>query len=127
VVANGDAEGIEAGVSGREGMTGHAVVLGVDRTPHDTFVQTAGHGWRTPSAALRSAMATSPTLITELLLFVQAFSIQASHMAIASSHGKLEERLARWLLMAHGRSDGDRLQVTQDFLSLGCWAGGGPE
>jgi CRP-like cAMP-binding protein len=98
-------------------MTGLAVVLGADRTPHDTFVQSAGNGWRISSDALRSAMATSPTLRIALLLFVQAFSIQASHTAIANSRGKLEERLARWLLMAHDRSDGDRLQLTQEFLS----------
>jgi CRP-like cAMP-binding protein len=117
VVANGSSEGVEIGLIGREGMTGHAVVLGADRTPHDTFVQSAGNGWRISSDTLRSAMAKSSTLRDVLLLFVQVFSIQASHTAIANSRGKLEERLARWLLMAHDRSDSDRLQLTQEFLS----------
>jgi CRP-like cAMP-binding protein len=117
VVANGSSNGIEVGLIGREGMTGTAVVLGANRTPHDIFMQGPGNGWRISSEALRRAMAESPGLKALLLLFVQAFSIQMSHTAIANGRGKLEERLARWLLMAHDRSDGDRLQLTQEFLS----------
>lgn len=117
VVANGNFGGIEVGLIGREGMTGTAVVLGANRTPHDTFVQGAGNGWSISSDALRKAMAQSSSLRDVLLLFVQAFSIQMSHTAIANGRGKLEERLARWLLMAHDRSEGDSLQLTQEFLA----------
>ena len=44
VVANGSGRGIEVGLIGREGMTGLAVVMGADKTPHDTFIQNAGAG-----------------------------------------------------------------------------------
>jgi CRP-like cAMP-binding protein len=30
----------------------------------------------------------------------------------------LEQRLARWLLMAHDRADSDDLPLTQDFMAL---------
>src|SRR6185312_15179873 len=39
VVANGTGRSIEVGLIGREGMSGLAVVMGSDRTPHDTFMQ----------------------------------------------------------------------------------------
>jgi CRP-like cAMP-binding protein len=44
--------------------------------------------------------------------------IQAAHTALANGRAKIEERLARWLLMAHDRADGDELAVTHEFLSI---------
>jgi len=46
VVALGgsDRSRAEIMIIGREGMTGVAVTLGVDRSPHETFVQVEGHG-----------------------------------------------------------------------------------
>jgi CRP-like cAMP-binding protein len=117
VVANGGDAGIEVGIIGREGMTGMAVLLGANRTPHDTFVQGAGTALRISTGQLRKAIAQSPSLKSILLLFVQAFAVQMSCTAIANGRGKLEARLARWLLMAHDRSDGDRLFLTQEFLA----------
>jgi CRP-like cAMP-binding protein len=38
--------------------------------------------------------------------------------ALANGRHKLEERLARWLLMAHDRVAGDELPLTHEFLSL---------
>src|SRR5689334_3655850 len=46
VVANGPGHSIEVGLIGREGMTGLAVVMGADKTPHDTFIQSPGAGLR---------------------------------------------------------------------------------
>lgn len=43
---------------------------------------------------------------------------QTAHTALANGQGKLEQRLARWLLMAHGRIDGDELPLTHEFLAL---------
>jgi hypothetical protein len=43
VVADGPGKrGIEVGIIGREGMTGLSVLLGHDRSPHETYVQVAG-------------------------------------------------------------------------------------
>src|SRR3954451_17257783 len=45
VVANGEsADPIEVGIIGCEGMTGLAVILGGDRSKHQTFIQVAGQG-----------------------------------------------------------------------------------
>jgi CRP-like cAMP-binding protein len=117
VVANGNGQGIEVGLIGREGMSGTAVVLGANRTPHDTFMQGAGAGWRISTEQFRKALSRSPGLREVGLLYAQTFAVQMSYTAIANGRGKLEERLARWLLMAHDRSDNDRLLLTQEFLA----------
>lgn len=36
---------------------------------------------------------------------------------MANGCHKIEERLARWLLMAHDRIDGDELALTHEFLA----------
>lgn len=109
---------IEIGIVGCEGMTGSAVVLGTDRTPHVTYMQVAGEGYRLAVPKLRELIAQSPTLRDVLLKFVQAFMVQTAHTAIANARATLTERLARWLLMAHDRVPGDDLALTHEFLSL---------
>lgn len=118
VVANGTGRSIEVGLIGREGMTGLAVVMGTDRTPHDTFMQAAGDGQRLTSAKLRSAMEQSPALHRSFLRYGHAFVVQTAQTALANGRNKLEERLARWLLMAHDRLDSDAVPLTHEFLSV---------
>jgi len=109
---------IEAGIIGREGMTGIPVLLGADRTPHECFIQTAGEGLRIGADDLRRAMAASPSLQQLLQRFVQAFMVQMGQTALANGSHTLEQRLARWLLMCHDRVDGDDISTTHEFLSL---------
>ena len=119
VVANGDnKQSIEVGLIGREGMTGLAIVMGTDRSPHQTFVQSAGRGWRIRSDDLRAAIGNSATLHQRCLLYGHAFLLQTGYTAMANGRSKIEDRLARWLLMAHDRVDGDTLALTHEFLSI---------
>ena len=109
---------IEVGIVGREGMTGIPILLGSEQSPHATFMQVAGHGFRLSADALRSAMAKSPSSHAILLRFVQTFMTQVSSTALANGRAKLEPRLARWLLMVHDRSNGPKLQLTHEFVAV---------
>lgn len=62
-------------------------------------------------------MSESPGLTRVLLRYAQVFATQTAHTAFANTKHRLDERLARWLLMCHDRLDGDKLPVTQVFLS----------
>src|SRR5581483_11313958 len=79
VVADGlGKRAIEVGIIGREGMTGLAVVMGNDRSPHDTYIQAAGAGHRINAAKLRGAMDQSVSLHRSLLRYAHAFLIQTA-------------------------------------------------
>ena len=117
VVANG-AHPIEVGVIGREGMTGLPVVLGGDRNEHETFMQAAGHGHCIRVTQIREAMAKSRTLQGSFLRYVQAFLTQTTQTVVANGRSKIEERLARWLLMADDRIESDELPLTHEFLAM---------
>lgn len=119
VVADGSGKpSIEIGIIGREGMTGLAIVMGQQRASHDTYVQVAGKGQRISADKLREADERSNTLHRAMLHYAHAFLLQATTTALANGRSKIEERLARWLLMAHDRVGDDRLPLTHEFLSL---------
>jgi CRP-like cAMP-binding protein len=109
---------VEVGLIGFEGMTGLPVILGNHQTPNTTYMQVSGEGLRIPSAEVRKAVTKSSGLHKTLLKFAQAFIVQTSHTAIANAHARLEERLARWILMAHDRVGKPTIPLTHEFLSL---------
>jgi CRP-like cAMP-binding protein len=109
---------VEVGIVGREGATGTAIVQGDYRSPHVTFVQMRGSANRIGADQLRSAFMQRPAMHQLMHLYARAFSIQVAATALANGRSKIEERLARWLLMLHDRMDGDRINLTHEFLSV---------
>lgn len=118
VAVQPDTTSIEVGLVGPEGMTGAAVVLGGKQSPHATYVQVEGEGLRINANELRRAMEASETLRTLLLKFVQVFMVQTAQTAIANARSHIDRRLARWILMAHDRIEGDTVPLTHEFLAL---------
>ncbi|HVZ99574.1 MAG TPA: Crp/Fnr family transcriptional regulator [Caulobacterales bacterium] len=119
VVANAQtARSIEVGLIGREGVTGCAIITGGGRSPHDTFMQVAGSGLRMEVAPFREAIAQSATLRDVLLKHLHCYIVQTAQTAFANGRGKIEERLARWLLMANDRLDGEEAPLTHEFLAM---------
>jgi CRP-like cAMP-binding protein len=118
VVAVSSGQRIEVGLIGREGMTGTAIVLGNHRSPHATYIQVAGEGQRISAARLRTAMAASGAMRALFLKYVQAFTTQTAHTAIANGRANIDERLSRWLLMAQDRIGRRDLPLTHEFLSV---------
>ena len=52
------------------------------------------------------------------LHFVQAFMTQVTNTALANGKAKIEERVARWLLMVHDRTEGNELGLTHEFIAM---------
>ena len=109
---------VEIGITGYEGVTGLPVIYGDDRSPHETFVQIAGEANRISAVRFRAALDASRSLQQLLLKYAQFFMIQTAHTAVANARGHLEQRLSRWLLMAHDRTESDSIPLTHEFLSL---------
>lgn len=115
-----DGDEIEIGLFGREGFSGTAILLAVERTPHRSFLQ-VGDGvpaLRIASDRLKDACEQSTTLRTLLLRYVQTFTVQAAQGSAANAHYGVPQRLARWLLMCHDRVGGDVLDLTHEFMSM---------
>ena len=97
-----------------EGMTAVAVVLATDRSPMRPSFRP-----RPTASNLRRSSCES---IEQSRTLHRCFALRA-HIpradgltAVANSRSKLETRLARWLLMAHDRSEGGN-SVTHEFLA----------
>jgi CRP-like cAMP-binding protein len=112
----GDA--LEVGLIGSEGMVGVPLILGVDISSLGGMVQMEGTALRIGPTALRQAFNESETLRNRLLRYMQALHIQVSQTAVCNKHHTLEERLTRWLLMAHDRAGEDQFPMTHEFMSL---------
>lgn len=109
---------IEIGLVGREGFAGVPVLLGADRTPHETFMQVGGGALRIEADAFRHALEQGLALQRLLLRFVQVFHLQTAQTAACNGSHPVGRRLARWLLMCHDRLDGDELPLTHEFIAV---------
>ncbi len=118
VAVDGEDHRIEVGVIGYEGVTGVPLIMGDTRAQHSTYMQIGGTGHRIPAEQFVSAIARSETLRALMLKSAQGFLIQTAHTALANGRAKLEQRLARWLLMAHDRMTTDAVPLTHEFLAV---------
>ena len=108
---------IEVAMIGREGMTGMALLLGVDRSPEEACVVVGGEAVRVDASALLEVSRSYPAVRDLLLRYVQASAVQKANTALSHGLDTLERRLGRWLLMSHDRMQGDDLPLTHDQLS----------
>ena len=118
VVVGPEGRSIEVGLIGLEGMSGVAILLGNHRSPNGTYMQVAGHGHRIRAAEMRKAMDASASLQRLFLRFAQAFMVQMAQTAACNGLARLDERLARWILMAQDRLGHANLPLTHEFLAL---------
>ncbi|SPJ24903.1 Crp/Fnr family transcriptional regulator [Palleronia abyssalis] len=119
MVAVGD-EGrrIEVGLFGFDGMSGTSIVMGVETSPLEVFVQVAGDGYTIDTEVFRGLLDQHDALELHFKRYIHCLNIQTTQTALSNGQSKLEERLARWLLMCHDRVSDDRMALTHDFLSI---------
>jgi CRP-like cAMP-binding protein len=118
VTALDDGTQAEVGLVGREGMVGTPLVLGVDTAFSEAYVQADGAALQMETNAFRRALDEEPLFRNLLLRYSEAAHAQTTQTAACNGRHALEQRLARWLLMAQDRIDGNDLPVTQEFLGL---------
>ncbi|MCI0755057.1 Crp/Fnr family transcriptional regulator [Teichococcus vastitatis] len=116
IMDNGDAA--EIGLIGAEGMTGIAVLLGDDRDSFEIIVQVPGPALSIGLPAFRTALEQIPSLRRLLLRYALAHFEQVARTGACNGRHPIDQRLARWLLMAHDRAGGDAFPMTHEFLSM---------
>jgi CRP-like cAMP-binding protein len=108
----------EVGIVGREGVVGLAVALGAESVGTEAMVQADGAALRVDADELRMAFERSAALRALLLRYAQALHAQVTQTAACNGRHTVDERLARWMLMAHDRADGDEFVMTQEFMAI---------
>lgn len=108
----------EIGIVGFEGFSASTALMGCERSPYLTTVQIPGRGHSVDLDIFREAMESSPTLFARCMFFAATLTVQGAYTATANARLLVEQRLARWLLMAHDRVVGHELRLTHEFLSV---------
>ena len=108
----------EVGLIGREGMVGTALLFETDRSPMEAMVQGGGEAHRMGAEAFSDSTRSCPVLRRMLLRFSLALQAQVSQTAACNSRHVIEQRLARWLLMAHDRAGTEQFAMTHEFMSM---------
>ena len=118
VTAFDDGAQAEVGLVGREGMVGTPLIHGTDTAFSEASAQAPGIALQMEAGAFRQALDDEPPLRSALLRYSEAAHAQTMQTAACNGRHDLEQRLARWLLMAHDRTDGNDLAVTQESMAL---------
>ena len=109
---------IEVGTIGNEGFVGLPLLHGVDQMPYQVIVQVEGDAWKMRADAFRRIVDERPAVRHLCLRYAQYFSNQMAQSVACNRLHTVEERCARWVLMTHDRVDGDRFELTQEFLAV---------
>jgi CRP-like cAMP-binding protein len=111
-----DGASAEIAVAGYEGLVGISLFMGGESTPSRAVVQSAGHGFRLPSQAIKDDFGRAPVLHL-FLRYTQALITQMAQTAVCNRHHSLDQQLCRWLLLSLDRLSGNELVMTQELIA----------
>jgi CRP-like cAMP-binding protein len=109
---------METAMVGRFGYTGVAIVLGSTLSSQRSIVCLSGTALRIRSDELSRIFQTRPQIRTEMLQYVQSLITQNTQGVFCAAKHEVDQRLARWLLLASDRMQNDALTVTHDLLAM---------
>lgn len=113
-----DGDFAEVGLVGPEGMIGLAPLLGADTDSFELMVQVPGTALRMDAAAFREALDRILSFRPLLNRYALAHFEQVARTGACNGRHHTDQRLARWLLMAHDRVEGEPFPMTHEFLSM---------
>jgi CRP-like cAMP-binding protein len=117
VVGVEDGRQVEAKTVGCEGMVGLPLFLGLDFHPFRAVVQVSGEAVRVPAADFRRAAEPGGPIDQRLRRYALYRLRSASQTGACNALHTVEERMARWLLMAHDRAGKDEFTITHEYLA----------
>ncbi|MBY3465793.1 Crp/Fnr family transcriptional regulator [Rhizobium laguerreae] len=118
VAVSSAGERAEIGIVGREGVTPLAAMAELGHQPFEFMIQVPGRGHRIRREDLRCALAESHSLKMTLDAFALRLFTQTAYTALSNAVHHVDTRLARWILMIDDRVDGNRIDVTHEFLAV---------
>ena len=114
-----DGSAIEVSTVGNEGVVGLPVFLGADRCDCDIIAPIPGPALRAHVRAIRTASSEHPALLDVVHRYTQAYLAQVAQNAACNQLHRLDQRCARWLLMAHDRvGRADAIPLKHEYLAM---------
>lgn len=118
VASMSDGSQVEVGLVGREGLSGVSLALAGATSNSDLYAQITGEAWKIPRTSLLEVVDEAAKYREHFLAYTEAQVSSLSQYSACNRLHTLEERFARWLLMAHDRMSADEVPLTHEFLSL---------
>jgi CRP-like cAMP-binding protein len=110
---------VEVATIGREGMLGMSAALSRDPSPSAAMVQAESDTCYTMSAdAFRQEMDRRGVFYDLLIRYGQALVGFIMQSTACNAVHSVEQRLSRWLLLAHDRVGKDEFPLTQEFAAM---------
>jgi CRP-like cAMP-binding protein len=110
---------VEIATIGREGMVGVSAVLDGNRVTSTSMVQgETDTCYRMKADAFREAMDRRGVFYELLTHYTQALVGFIMQSTACNAVHSVEQRLARWLLMARDRMESDGFPLTQEFVAM---------
>jgi CRP-like cAMP-binding protein len=114
-----DGSMVEVATIGREGLLGVSVVLNGDPSPAAAMVQAETDTcYRMAVGAFRGEMDRHGPFHHLMARYAQALSGFIMQSTACNAVHSVEQRLSRWLLMAHDRIGRDDFPLTQEFVAM---------
>ena len=108
---------LEVALTGNEGMYGMPVALGVKTSSVRALVQGGGPAWRMGAARFRAELERTPKLRACVDGYAHVLMSQVIHTAGCNRFHRVEQRVARWLLMTADRAHSNAFRMTHAFLA----------
>ena len=110
---------VEVATVGREGMIGMSAVLNAVPSSSVTMVQAETDTcYRMSAQAFREEMDLRGAFYDLLTRYAQGLVEFIMQVTACNAIHSVEQRLARWLLMAHDRVENDEFLLTQEFVAM---------
>ena len=113
-----DGRVVEIGAVGVEGLTDPVALFGMNKAALDTMVQIPGDAYRIKLNILKDLIASDEQIRTILQNYARFTIRQLAQTAACNRLHTLEERCARWLLIAHDSALNDTFPLTHEFLAM---------
>jgi CRP-like cAMP-binding protein len=113
-----DGRQVEAATVGNWGLIGLPLFLGVDRHPFRAVVEVSGQACQVAAASFLQAARLGSALDALLRRYTLYRLRCADQTGACNALHPVQERLARWLLIAHDRAGSDEFHITHEFLAL---------
>ena len=117
LVATEDGKTVEAGIVGKEGVASIPVAVGLTRSPLREVALISTNGFKVEATAMLNILESTPQLQLRLSRYAVVQGLQIAQTVACNRLHQIEQRLARWLLMAHDRVGSALVAMTHDSLA----------